>query len=76
LNARTWALTVPRSVSRVIKTMYEDARNIGLVEANPFANLRLPATEKRGTITAPTMDEYRALLDAPFSVATGQRCGR
>jgi integrase len=31
---------------------------------NPFSNLRLPVTEKRGTITAPTMDEYRALLDA------------
>jgi integrase len=64
LSARSWALTVPRSVSRVINTMYKDARNIGLVEANPFANLRLPTTEKRGTITAPTMDEYRALLAA------------
>jgi integrase len=53
-----------RSVSRVVNTMYEDARSIGLVEANPFANLRLPATEKRGTITAPTMDEYGALLEA------------
>ena len=38
----------PRSVSRVIGTMFEDARNIGLVETNPFSNLRLPATEKRG----------------------------
>ena len=33
-------------VSRVIGTMYEDARNVGLVEANPFSNLRLPVTEK------------------------------
>jgi len=64
LSARAWALTVPRSVSRVIGTMFEDARNVGLVETNPFSNLRLPATEKPGTITAPTMDEYRALLDA------------
>jgi integrase len=44
--------------------MYEDARNIGLVESNPFANLRLPASEKAPTITAPSMDEYGALLDA------------
>lgn len=64
LSARTWALGVPRSVSRVIGTMYEDARNIGLVESNPFSNLRLPASEKRATITAPTMDEYGALLEA------------
>jgi integrase len=64
LSARTWALTVPRSVSRVIGTMYEDARNFGLVEHNPFSNLRLPGTEKKGTITAPTMDEYRALLES------------
>ena len=64
LSARTWALTVPRNLSRVIGTMYEDARNIGLVESNPFSNMRLPGAEKKPTITPPTMDEYRALLDA------------
>jgi integrase len=64
LSARTWALTVPRSVSRVIGTMYEDARNIGIVESNPFANLRLPVTDRRPVITPPTMDEYRALLES------------
>jgi hypothetical protein len=63
LSARAWALTVPRSVSRVIGTMYEDARNIGLVEANPFSNLRLPVTEKP-EVNAPTMDGYRALVEA------------
>jgi integrase len=64
VSARTWALTVPRSVSRVIGTMYEDARNLSLVEHNPFSNLRLPGTEKKGTIIPPTMDEYRSLLEA------------
>lgn len=64
LSARTWALSVPRSVSRVIGTMYEDARNVGLVEHNPFANLRLPATERKAEIKPLAMDEYRALLDA------------
>jgi integrase len=64
LSARAWALTVPRSVSRVINTMFEDARNVGVVEANPFSNLRLPAAEKAATITAPTMEQYRALLEA------------
>jgi integrase len=64
LSARAWALTVPRNLSRVIGTMYEDARDVGMVEVNPFSNLRLPATEKVATITAPTMDEYGALLEA------------
>lgn len=64
LSARTWALTVPRNVSRVITTMYEDARNVGLVESNPFSNLRLPATEKTPEIVPPTVEEYRALLEA------------
>jgi integrase len=64
LSARTWALTVPRSVSRVIGTMYEDARNVGLVESNPFANLRLPAVDKQPEVEPPTIEEYRALLEA------------
>lgn len=63
LSARTWGLTVPRSLSRVIGTMYEDARNIGLVETNPFTNLRLPASEKKAEIDAPSMDAYKALLE-------------
>jgi integrase len=64
LSARTWALSVPRYISRTIRTMYEDGRNIGLVEHNPFSNLRLPTAERTEQITAPSMDEYRALLEA------------
>jgi len=90
LSARAWALTVPRGISRVIGIMFEDARNIGLVESIPFSRLRLPATEKTGTITSPTMDEYRALLESctvlggygpefkamiQFSAWTGVRAG-
>jgi integrase len=44
--------------------MYEDARNIGLVEVNPFSNLRLPRTERTEEVTPPTLEEYRALLAA------------
>ncbi|MGZ5310168.1 MAG: tyrosine-type recombinase/integrase [Solirubrobacterales bacterium] len=73
LSARTWALTVPRNVSRVIGTMYEDARNVGLVESNPFANLRLPATEKTPEIAPPTPDDYRALLEG--CTVLGGYCG-
>jgi integrase len=64
LEARAWALTVPRGVSQVVGTMFEDARNVEVVDANPFSNLRLPATERKAGITAPTLDEYRELLDA------------
>lgn len=64
LSARTWALGVPRNISKIIGTMYEDARNIGLVESNPFSNLRLPVSEKTEEVLPPTMDEYRELLDA------------
>ncbi len=64
LSARTWALGVPRNLSKIIGTMYEDARNVGIVESNPFSNLRLPATEKTEEIQPPTLDEYRRLLDA------------
>jgi integrase len=64
LSARTWALGVPRTLSKIIGTMYEDARNIGLVESNPFSNLRLPVSEKTEDVLPPTMEEYRDLLDA------------
>lgn len=64
LSARTWALTVPRYISKAMATMYDDARNVGLVENNPFSNLRLPTAERKAQITAPTLEEYRACLDA------------
>lgn len=64
LSARAWALGVPRNVSKTIATMYEDARNVDLVTANPFANLRLPATEKTAEVSPPTLDEFHQLLAA------------
>lgn len=63
-SARLWALTVPRNVSKCVSTMYEDAYNIGLVKANPFSNLRLPATEKTAEVSPPTLEEFRQLLSA------------
>jgi integrase len=64
LSARTWALSVPRYVSRTVRTMYEDARNVGLVEDNPFSNLRLPGNQRKRRVTVPSMDDYRALVAA------------
>jgi integrase len=64
LSARTWALQVPRNISKPIATMYEDARNVGLLETNPFSNLRLPVTEKTQDVHPPSLDEYRQLVAA------------
>lgn len=64
LSARTWALGIPRNISKILGTMYEDARNIGLVSHNPFSNLRLPATEKTAEVAPPTAEEWIALLHA------------
>jgi integrase len=64
VSARAWALGVPRNISKIIATMYEDARNVGLVDSNPLSNLRLPKTERTEDVAPPTLDEYRALLAA------------
>ncbi len=64
ISARSWALGVPRNISKIIGTMYEDARNIGLVSDNPFSNLRLPANEKTAEVAPPTLDEFHRLLGA------------
>lgn len=61
-TARTWALGVPRNLSKIIATMYEDARNVGLVTVNPFSNLRLPTTQKTAEVAPPTLEEFRRLL--------------
>jgi integrase len=64
LEARTWALSVSRTVSKVAGIMYEDARNVDLVAVNPFANLRLPVADQKRDVHVPTMEEYRALIEA------------
>ena len=64
VSARTWALGVPRNLSKIIATMYEDARHVGLVKDNPFTNLRLPATQKTAEVSPPTLKEFHHLLNA------------
>ncbi len=64
LTARTWALSQPSYIPKTIRTMYEDARNVGLVESNPFSQMRLRRTEAPGQIVPPSLEEYAALLRA------------
>ncbi|HEV2790821.1 MAG TPA: site-specific integrase [Solirubrobacterales bacterium] len=61
--ARAWALGVPRNLSKVVAAMYEDARDVGLVETDPFAGLRLPRAA-RATIAPPSLEELDRLLAA------------
>lgn len=64
LSARAWALTVPRYVSKIVRTMYADAMNVGLVERNPFENLRLPTAQRKAQITAPSLEQIAGLCKA------------
>lgn len=64
LEARTWALSVPRSVSRVIGTMYGEAVRFAITDTNPFADLRIGTGEKKRSIEAPSLDQYRACIEA------------
>lgn len=61
--ARAWAMRVPRNLSKVVAAMYEDARDIGLVETNPFSGLRLPKGTQL-TIAPPSLEELARLLAA------------
>jgi integrase len=60
--ARAWALK-HRWALPAARAMFADAMNDGLVDANPFSNLRLPASEGRKRIVALTESELRGLAD-------------
>ncbi len=60
--ARAWALKHHYCVPAA-RAMFADAMNDGLVDANPFAALRLPGSPGRKHITALTEKELRALAD-------------
>lgn len=60
LAARSWALSVPRGLPRVIATMFEDARDVGLVTENPFHRLRLSVN--RNEVSWPSLEDYRRLV--------------
>ena len=62
--ARSWALTEPRGISRVVRILFADARSVGLVEQNPFSEMRLPKTEQTRDVRVPTMEEYEAAVEA------------
>jgi hypothetical protein len=59
-TARTWALKHPSDASAV-RAMFGDALRDGLVEINPFAQLRLPTSRGRKDIVAITEAELNGL---------------
>lgn len=60
--ARRWALANP-SCLVAVRAMLGDAVRDGLLDQNPFANLRLPSSEGRKRIVALTEPELVALAD-------------
>jgi integrase len=61
-TARAWALKHP-SDAPAVRAMFGDALRDGLVEINPFAQLRLPTSRGRKDIVALTEAELTALAD-------------
>lgn len=60
--ARAWALK-HRWALPAARAMFADAMNDGLVDTNPFANLRLPGSEGRKRIVALTEPELHGIAD-------------
>lgn len=60
--ARAWAMKNKGNHSAV-RAMFGDAVRDGLIQANPFANLRLPGSRGRKDIAALTERELTALAD-------------
>jgi integrase len=63
LEARKWARDWPRSTTRIARTMFAGAIDAGLIEVNPFANLRLETPKGRKDIDALTEIEIAALAE-------------
>jgi len=64
--ARAWAMKHRSAVSSV-RAMFGDAMRDGIVDLNPFANLRLPGSRGRKDIVALTEPELTALADVALS---------
>lgn len=60
--ARAWALK-HRWALPAARAMFADAMNDGLLDANPFAGLRLPGSEGRKRIVALTERELQGIAD-------------
>lgn len=65
-SARTWAIK-HRSHLPAVRAMFGDALRDGLVEINPFAELRLPGSRGRKDLVVLTERELLALADVALS---------
>ena len=63
LAARRWALQQPAGNVQVVRAMFTDAVNDGLVSENPFSNLRRPQSRGRRDIEVITETELLELRD-------------
>lgn len=60
--ARAWAMS-NRHRAQVVRSLYEDALNDGMVESNPFSRLKLPSSKGRKNIVALTPQEVEEFAE-------------
>lgn len=73
-RARAFALEHP-SLARIARAMLTDAMDEGLLDANPFSNLRLPASRGRKDIEVLSLEEVLHLADLGYSCHAEARYG-
>lgn len=66
-TVRRWSLDKPKSQIRVLRAMFSDARNDGLINENPFTNLRRE-TRSRKPEWIPTPQDVYELADCALGV--------
>jgi integrase len=66
-TARRWAMANPGRLNSV-SAMFTDAMNDGLIDHNPFRELRIPRSEGRKNITVLTEPELYKLADRALEV--------
>lgn len=67
-EARSWAQGQPAGYTKVVRTMLNDAVRDGLIQSNPFSNLRLEQSRGRADIIVLTEPEVEGLCDLALEV--------
>lgn len=67
IAAKRWALEHP-SRHKAVRAMFSDAVNEGVVAANPFLNMRLPASRGRKDDFIPSMDDVARIAEKAYEL--------
>jgi integrase len=67
-EAQRWALRVPYTSYRTVRTMYADALRDGVIGDNPFSRLRIPAPQGRRRLDVLSEADVLRLADCALEV--------